>query len=146
MMKVLALILSLGMQTNDRILGLTSTGGSTFLSTERPLAGLESTFSLPVPARIINLLPRRESREALEAYIYADLALGEWVGAGWDFIARKDDVPLPSFALDAACLRCSFEGSMELNLDVSKLGEMKPLPIDLKRLILREREAVIAIA
>lgn len=145
MMEVLALILSLSVETGNGLPCLMAPCRPTFLAAQRPLRDFETLFRLPIPPWILDLLASGKCCEGFQADVDADLSLGEGISASRHVVAREDGVPLSSLAFDAASLRGPLDLAMQLDLHLSKLGEVKPLSVNTERQVLRKREAIIAI-
>jgi hypothetical protein len=108
-------------------LSLDQTLGSTLLSAKSALGFRYLSLGLPIPTRVFDLLPSRESGERAKPHVDADFAIGTRVDASRNLIARKDSVPLARLAFQGAGLWFSFDGTMELDFNLPDTREFQPL-------------------
>src|SRR5689334_16483804 len=105
-MEIPALVPGFGMESGQPSLGLRPIFRSPLLSGEILGSLGQALPNRPVPAGVIDLLPRGEGGEGLEAQVNPDLAIGNRMKGPprFDTVAGKNGVPCPSFVRDRAGL------------------------------------------
>ena len=146
-LEVLALVRCLRIKIGYAALCLLTALGTALLSTQLLLGAFESSFSFPIPARVIDFLSGRERGETLQAHIDTDLRSCGRVCVSGYFVAGEGGIPVASLAFERNCFRLSLNRAMKFYPDLSNLGKPKMFcPDKMKSLILWPGQAVITVS
>ena len=145
-LEVQALVSMLRSKTSKLLFCLLMVFATTLLSGQVVLVPDKSPFRLPVPPRVLDLLPGAQGRIACESHIDTDFTSSRWVGSPGDVIAREEYIPLPGLALHGAGFRLAFEWAVKLDTDLSDFTETKLLrSYKFEPSVLRPSHAVVTI-
>src|SRR2546429_4816040 len=98
--------------------------GTPLLARKCLLQLFELLLSTSVVPGIVDERPIRARCKVRDAKIYAHILIGHWQLISFDFTDKRD-IPVVTLTLDCAGLDFAFDWPMHLDVDRSKLREMK---------------------